>query len=514
MFIQTIFFALSLILTLLFFLYGFNQYFLLRAARKYQAPGLPETPGNRPSVSIQLPVYNERYVVGRLVAASAAMAEAYGKDHTRILLLDDSDDDTVLAVEKAVAEYQDRGFWIEVLRRESRDGFKAGALEAALERTAEDYIAIFDADFLPPEDFLCRSLPYFDQDECLGIVQGRWAHLNRNYSLLTRAISHAIDVHFLVEQPGRYAAGIFQNFNGSGGVLRKKAVLEAGGWQADTLAEDLDLSYRMQMLGYRVLYLRDLLCPGEIPPTVPNFKLQQGRWASGTIKTALKILPKLLFNRAYGLKQRLQSIIHLTGYMIQPLMVISFMLACAAALLGSEPSHTSRVNGLLGVSSALAAGRITLTSTQNLTWLILVPFIALCALAPWISLAFTIRSQDLSFLPSLASLLVLLLLCFGITLSTMRGVGRALFTNRPGYWARTPKYAELQNQRGWKQSRYQIPLDLLWIWELAFVVVGMGSIRAAVRYSDFSLLLILVPFTASYAFVLLFSVLQSRKSRA
>jgi len=513
MFIQVLFFALSLILTLLFFLYGFNQYFLLNASRSYRIPALPEHSNVRPTVSIQLPVYNERYVIRRLVAACAVMVEAYGKEKASILLLDDSDDDTVLEVDKVVEEYKEKHFQIEVLRRKRRYGFKAGALQAALNRTEEEFITIFDADFIPSADFLCCTLPYFDRNKCLGIVQGRWIHLNTNHSLLTQAISHAIDVHFLVEQPGRYAAGLFQNFNGSGGVIRKKAILEAGGWQADTLAEDLDLSYRMQMLGYRILYLRDTLCPGEIPPTVPNIKQQQGRWASGTMKTAMKILPGLLQDRKFGFKQRLQAFIHLTGYMIQPLMVISFVLSCLAALWGVNNSHFAQASTLIPTYGTIFATKAaTVIFLQNLVWLLLAPFIVLCTLAPWISLVTTLKIQNLPFMRNLASLLVLLMLCFGISLSTMRGVGQALFTNRTGKWTRTPKYADLQNTQDWRKSKYQIPLDPLWIWEFVFVSVGLWAIGTAFQHMNFSVLLILVPFTLSYGFVLLFSILQSRKA--
>src|SRR5512136_2187819 len=279
MFIQSLFFIFSLILTLLFFVYGFNYYYLLLAARRYHSPAMPERSMTRPAVSIQLPIYNEKYVVRRVVAACAEMANAYGVEKVRLLILDDSDDDTVQEIDEVLEEYKKKNYRMGVLRRPNRVGFKAGALQAALDNTQEEFIAIFDADFIPPADFLLQTMPYFSQNESVAIVQSRWSSVNKDYNLLTQAISHAIDVHFLIEQPGRFAAGIFQNFNGSGGVLRKKAILEAGGWLADTLAEDLDLSYRMQTLGYRILYLRDLVCPGEIPPTIPNIKQQQSRWA-------------------------------------------------------------------------------------------------------------------------------------------------------------------------------------------------------------------------------------------
>ena len=514
-FIQLLFFILSVILTFLFFLYGFNHYYLLNAARKYKAPVLPELSTARPTVCVHLPIYNEKYVLRRLVAACTCMAEVYGIDKVRILILDDSDDDTIEEVDNLVDEYKRKHFLIEVLRRPNRNGYKAGALQAALARTNEEFIAIFDADFIPPADFLLRTVPYFAGDESLAIVQGRWSFVNKESSLLTQAISHIIDVHFLIEQTGRYAAGIFQNFNGSAGVLRKKAILEAGGWQADTLAEDLDLSYRMQVCGYHVLYLRDLLVPGEIPPTVPSFKLQQGRWANGTLKTAMKILPSLLRNRNIGIKQRLQAFIHLTGYMIQPLMVISFMLGCFGALWGVSSYQSLQTSVLVPTfETFFLPGAAAMILWQNLIWLFLTPFIALCTLAPWLSLLATLKVQNLSLARNLASLLVLLLLCFGISLSILRGAIRAFFTRRTWEWARTPKNADLQNRQGWKQHKYQLPIDPLWVWELVFVVLGLWAIGDTIRTETFSSLFLLVPFTISYGFVLMFSLLQNRKAKA
>jgi cellulose synthase/poly-beta-1,6-N-acetylglucosamine synthase-like glycosyltransferase len=260
------------------------------------------------------------------------MAENYGIDRVKIVIIDDSDDETVQVIDQEIADYRAKHLDIEVLRRFNRQGYKAGALQAALDRTEEEFISVFDADFTPPPDFLIHSVPFFLQNEQIGIIQCRWTHLNRNYNILTEAIAIGIDVHFLIEQAGRYAAGCFQNFNGSGGILRTKAILQAGGWQSDTLAEDLDVSYRIQMQGYRILYLRDLHCPGEVPPTVPSYKKQQGRWPA-VLRTAKKLLPGLLPNRDFGFKQRLEAFIHLTGYLVHPMMFTSFVLACLATLL-------------------------------------------------------------------------------------------------------------------------------------------------------------------------------------
>jgi cellulose synthase/poly-beta-1,6-N-acetylglucosamine synthase-like glycosyltransferase len=515
MFIHTLFFVLSLILTLLFFIYGFNHYYLLHAARTYQPPSLPADPSFRPEVSIHLPVYNERYVIRRLVAACAAMAQAYGKDKVNILILDDSDDDTSQEIDQVVGEYLPGHFKMEVLRRTNRDGFKAGALQAALEKTAAEFIAIFDADFIPPPDFLLRSLPFFASDERLCIIQSRWTHLNRNFNFLTRAIALGIDVHFFIEQTGRYSAGCFQNFNGSGGVLRKQSVLQAGGWSADTLAEDLDLSYRMQCLGYRILYLKDLHSPGELPPTIPAFKKQQGRWANGSLRTARKILPRLLPDRRFGLRQRLQAFIHLTGFMIQPLMVFSFVLTCLAAISGLGASSSVHLNIHIPASAnQWMAGFIPIIDLQNLIWAILLPFIVLCTLAPWASTLTTLKAQGFSLLKQVPTLLVLLLLGFGLSLSNTYEAYKALFSNRLWEYTRTPKYADLQNRQDWSTKRYQTAMDSLWLGELFFMFLGLLAMGSAIHIGNYSVLLILVPFTLSYGFIFLFSILQSRKATA
>ena len=511
---QVLFFTLSLILTLLFFMYGLNHYYLVHAARTYRPPSLPDDPFVRPEVSIHLPVYNERYVIRRLVSACAAMAERYGIEKVSILVLDDSDDDTVQEVDEVVGEYLQKHFNIEILRRTRRIGFKAGALQAALERTKEDFIAIFDADFIPPADFLLCTLPYFVQDEGLGIIQSRWTHLNRDFNFLTRAIALGIDIHFFIEQTGRYAAGCFQNFNGSGGVLRKKAILQAGGWSADTLAEDLDLSYRIQGQGYKILYLKDLHSPGELPPTLPSFKNQQGRWANGSLRTARKILPGLLFDRKFGFKQRLQAFIHLTGFMIQPLMVFSFVLTCLATLSGLNNPSTIHLTTLIpSIGNSLNPGTKAIISLQNLISVILLPFIVLCTLAPWMSSLTTMEAQDLSPVRQLPTLFVLLMLGFGLSLSNTREAGKALLSNRNWEFRRTPKYADLQNRQEWRTKRYQTSMDPLWMAELLFILMGLLAIGSAIRVSNFPVLLILVPFTLSYCFVLLFSVLQSRKAK-
>jgi cellulose synthase/poly-beta-1,6-N-acetylglucosamine synthase-like glycosyltransferase len=513
MFIQTFFLLLSLLLTCLFFLYGFNHYYLLTAARRYVSPPLPPYASNfRPPVAIHLPVYNEKYVVGRLVEACARMAEQYGKEKVTITLIDDSNDETVGVVDDLVAAFLSQGFRIEALRRENRQGYKAGALQRALERTCDEFIAVFDADYTPPADFLVQTMSYFAQDEGLAIIQSRWAHLNRDYNLLTRAIAIGIDVHFLVEQAGRYAEGCFQNFNGSGGVLRRKAVVAAGGWQSDTLAEDLDVSYRIQLQGHRILYLKDIQSPAEIPPTVPSFKKQQARWANGSLRTARKLLPAILRNPAFGLKQRLEAFIHLTGYMIHPLMFVSFLLACFATLFRQENLLVPIY--LQSPFAETSGGGPANVSALSMTWGLVALLILLCMAATWVSPLVTLKTQHMPIAQNLSSLIVLFLLGAGISLSNTIEAGKALLTNRSWEFKRTPKYARLRAQEDWRSLHYQVPLDVVGLLELTLTCLGALSIITAVRDANFAMLVILAPYTAAYAFVVAFTLYQSQPSAA
>jgi cellulose synthase/poly-beta-1,6-N-acetylglucosamine synthase-like glycosyltransferase len=507
--IQWVFFILSVIISLFFFLYGFNHYYMLSKAKHYKQPPCLDCPSLRPAVSIQLPIYNEKYVTHRLMDACTRMVEVYGIDKAQIVLLDDSDDDTIEEIDKVVEDYRQRNFNIEIFRRGTRQGFKAGALQIALERTPEDFISIFDADFTPPPDFLVRTLPYFAQDENLGIVQSRWGHLNRDFNILTRGTAILMDIHFIIEQTGRYAAGFFQNFNGSGGVLRKKAILEAGGWQADTLAEDLDLSYRMQLKGYKVLYLRDLQSPGEIPPTIPSYKQQQSRWACGSLRAARKILPILAQQPEINFRKRLQAFIHLTGYFIHPLMAISFILACLSTFLNVGAVSHLPYPYVSSFHRNIEVAFSTTSVFQDITWLILVPFIFLCTIAPWVSAIKTLQLQKLPLFSNLPSLLALFLVGFGASLNNTIGAGQALFSDRAYEWTRTPKYADLQNAEGWRTKKYQIASNYVWLLELAFAGFGTLACALAIRNTNFTVLLILVPFTVAYAFVSLLSFRQS-----
>ncbi|HUV74934.1 MAG TPA: glycosyltransferase, partial [Anaerolineae bacterium] len=240
-----------------------------------------------PRVTVQLPIFNEAHVVERLI--DAAVRLRYPADRFQIQVLDDSIDETTSLARRRVAYHHSQGVDIELIHRYNRADFKAGALRAGMDRATGEFVALFDADFLPPEDFLLKTIPHFSSRPRLGFVQTRWGHINHGYSPLTGAQAIALDGHFAIEQPARHRSGLYLNFNGSAGVWRRECIEDAGGWQGDTLCEDMDLSYRAQLSGWEPLYLRDVVCEAEIPPQIHAFKRQQARWARGSISCALKL---------------------------------------------------------------------------------------------------------------------------------------------------------------------------------------------------------------------------------
>lgn len=265
-------------------------------------------------VTIQLPVYNEKYVVERIVNSVCELD--YPRENLEIQVLDDSTDETVGILNRLVKQKRDEGFNIVLLHRDNRKGFKAGALSEGLRTAAGEFIAIFDADFIPRKDFLKETLSYFTSDK-IGMVQSRWEHLNKDYSVLTKIQAFALNAHFIIEQPVRNNAGFFINFNGTGGVIRKKCIEDAGGWQDDTITEDLDLSYRAQLKGWKFIYLKDYTTPAELPVEMNSLRAQQFRWTKGAIETAKKLLLKIWMSKI-SLRVKLQSAFHLTNNLVFP----------------------------------------------------------------------------------------------------------------------------------------------------------------------------------------------------
>jgi cellulose synthase/poly-beta-1,6-N-acetylglucosamine synthase-like glycosyltransferase len=306
-------------------IYGIHRYHLVYLYLKHKHKvAVPKSRfGALPKVTVQLPIYNEMYVVERLVETVCRMN--YPRELLQIQVLDDSTDGTTQIAADCVAHYRDLGFDIRHIHRTNRQGFKAGALENGLKEATGEFIAIFDADFLPVPTFFDDVINYFTDKE-VGMVQVRWGHINREYSLLTQVESVVLDGHFILEHGGRHLSGRFFNFNGTAGIWRREAIETAGGWQHDTLTEDTDLSYRAQMIGWKFLYLPHVVCPAELPVEMNSFKTQQSRWAKGLVQTGMKLLPRILRSKL-PLKIKLEAFFHLSANISYPLMIaLSFLL--------------------------------------------------------------------------------------------------------------------------------------------------------------------------------------------
>jgi len=403
-----------------------------------------------PRVSVQLPIFNEVYVVERLIAAAAALD--YPKDRLEIQILDDSNDETRAVAREAARRLAALGHDVAYRPRTRRDGFKAGALQAGLESARGEFLAIFDADFVPAPDFLRRTMPHF-ADPRVGLVQARWDHLNRDYSLLTRIQSILLDGHFVIEHTARHRSGRFFNFNGTAGVWRRRCIEEAGGWQADTLTEDLDASYRAQLAGWRFAYLPDLAVPGELPVDVNGFKTQQHRWTKGAIQTGRKLLPAIL-RSSHPWRVKAEALVHLTGNFSHVLVVLLALLLVPAILI-RERIGWQRLIALdfplfFGATFSFAAFYVSSQREIGRGW-----------------------KRTLSAMPFLMSLGI------GLSLNNARAVLEGLFSTA-GDFARTPKYRIEGSEGVWRDKKYRARRDtfvaaeaLLAAWFLFATVFAM-----------------------------------------
>jgi cellulose synthase/poly-beta-1,6-N-acetylglucosamine synthase-like glycosyltransferase len=397
-----------------------------------------------PVVTSQLPIYNEMNVAERVIDAVAAFD--YPKEKHEIQVLDDSTDETSQIIAQKVNTLKAAGVWIEHIRRSTREGFKAGALKYGLEKAKGEFLAIFDADFVPPRDFLLKSLPFFLADSKLGLVQGRWGHLNSNESLVTRFQSIGINGHFIIEQPARSWNNLFMNFNGTAGVFRKNAVLDVGNWKADTLTEDLDLSYRLQLGGWKCRYLMDLVAPAEIPTDIHAFKNQQFRWAKGSIQTAIKLLPSL-WRSEHSVFKKFEASLHLTHYLVHPLMVYLAIIAPSLLIMQRfyfPPLLVLLLGGLLCLSF-FGPSRLYLTADKYLH-------------GGW--------TRRVFLLP--------FLMCFGcgLAINNTRAVFQAIRAKKTEF-VRTPKKGDLQKRC------YKPPINLFFLLEIA---VGLWCLTGMFFY--------------------------------
>ncbi|HEY3175890.1 MAG TPA: glycosyltransferase [Candidatus Polarisedimenticolia bacterium] len=439
-----------------------------------------------PPVTVQLPIYNEYYVVERLIEAACALR--YPAGLIEIQLLDDSTDATSALAARLVASYRARGHDIHHIRRAGRDGYKAGALAGGLAASRGELIAIFDADFIPPVDFLETVVPRFagpDADPRLGMAQARWGHTNRDDSLLTRAQALLLDGHFVVEHGARDAAGRFLNFNGTAGVFRRRCIEEAGGWQADTLTEDLDLSYRAQLAGWRFEYLPQVVVPAELPVELNALKSQQHRWAKGSIQTAMKLLRRLLTS-PLPLAVRLEALAHLTNNAAYLLLAILAVLIVPALAARGEAARV-----LLPLDLVLF-----LVGTGS--------FALFCAVAQHRTRPDWPRA--LLGLPSLMAIGI------GLSLNNGLAVIEALCGRRSEFH-RTPKFG-LEGGDGrrdgapWRRLAYRGPRSALVLLEGAFALYFAGAVAYAAQQRWYAALPFLVLFAGGFLFVTGLSVTQ------
>lgn len=456
--------------------FGLHRIVLLllyyRSERKGETT--PTPPDHWPCVSVQLPLYNEMYVAARLIDSVCQIS--YPRDKLEIQVLDDSSDETSEIVAAAVARYRDLGFDIHHLHRTVRTGFKAGALEEGLQQAQGSLIAVFDADFVPPQEFLLQTVPHFC-DAQIGMVQARWDHINRDYSLLTQIQAIFLDGHFVIEHAARNWSGRFFNFNGTAGIWRRKAIEDAGGWEHDTLTEDLDLSYRAQLAGWKFLFLSELKAPAELPVDINAFKRQQFRWAKGSIQVARKLLGRIL-RAPIPWKVKAEAFIHLTNNVSYLLMVLLSIAIFPAMIL----RRGTDARMLLLVDLPLFLGA---TASVLLFYL--------CS-------QFAVGSgwRRLRYLPAVMGLGI------GLAVNNAGAVVQGLFQNG-GVFERTPKYRIETADDAWRLKRYKVKRNVSWWLEGLFATFFATCFVLAWRWGLWLSLPFLFLFLQGYSYIFLLS---------
>jgi len=466
--------------------YGIHRYALVYLYYKNKENSSGE-PGQRfselPRVTVQLPIFNEQYVVDRLLQAVCRLD--YPREKLQIQVLDDSTDETKDVARDLVEHYAEQGFSIAYLHRTNRTGFKAGALQEAMKSATGEFITIFDADFVPPQNFLERTIHHFT-DPHVGMVQTRWSHINRNYSFLTEVEAILLDGHFVLEHSARARSHVFFNFNGTAGVWRRQAIEEAGGWQHDTLTEDTDLSYRAQLKGWKFIYRQDVECPAELPVEMTAFKTQQARWAKGLIQTGKKILPRVL-KSDQPFRVKLEAWYHLTANLSYPLMVVLSVLLLPAMVIRFYQGWFQMlyIDLPLFLASTFSISSFYLVSQRELfpkTW-----------------------PRAILYLPFLMSLGI------GLTLTNSCAVIEAL-VGRQTPFARTPKYRVESKKDRVQAAKYRKRLGWVPWAELLIGSYFALTVYYAVENENFLTVPFLLLFVIGYWYTGLMSLLEGRLS--
>jgi cellulose synthase/poly-beta-1,6-N-acetylglucosamine synthase-like glycosyltransferase len=464
--------------------YGAHRYVLVYLYYKHKKNRTTDPPGyfsDLPRVTVQLPIFNEQFVVERLLEAICRLN--YPLEKLDIQVLDDSTDETVAVARGLVNYYAAKGFPVSYHHRSNREGFKAGALAEGLKTAHGEFVTIFDADFVPPEDFLLRTIHHFT-DPKIGMVQTRWTHINRNYSFLTEVEAILLDGHFVLEHSGRARSNVFFNFNGTAGVWRGTAIDEAGGWQHDTLTEDTDLSYRAQLKGWKFIYLQDVECPAELPVEMTAFKTQQARWAKGLIQTSKKILPQVLkSDQRFHVK--LEAWYHLTANLSYPLMIVLSVLLLPAMIIRFYQGWFQMVyiDLPLFMASTFSISSFYLVSQRELF-----P-------GKWF--------RALLYLPFLMALGI------GLTVTNTRAVLEALLGKKSEF-ARTPKYHVESRKDKVRTNSYRRRLGWVpWV-ELLIGCYFAMTVYYAIDNENYITIPFLILFVLGYWYTGLMSLLQGR----
>jgi len=463
--------------------YGFHRSTLvaLYYRHKNNRPKPKDRFAELPHVTVQLPMFNEMYVAERLLEATARID--YPWDRLEIQVLDDSTDETKQICIDKVEELKGRGLDVAYIHRTNREGFKAGALEAGLNCAKGDFVLVFDADFVPNESILKETVHFFTDPE-VGMVQVRWGHINRNYSALTQVQSVMLDGHFLIEHSARHRSGRFFNFNGTAGIWRKDAISTSGGWQHDTLTEDLDLSYRAQLEGWKFVYLPEILSPAEIPVEMNSFKSQQFRWAKGSIQVAQKLLPMVMKSEV-SWKIKLEAFFHLTNNFAYPLLFLLSLLLLPNLLV--RTNHGWREVLILDVPLFLGT-----TFSVAMFYLI------------------TQREEGhTSFWRSLGRIPLVLSLGIGLCVNQSRAVFEAL-RGKTSEFVRTPKTGVVNKVEQWSKRKYKAGVSLVPYIEIAMGLYFLGAMAAAARGGHWVSMPFIFLFLMGYWYVGIASFVHAR----
>jgi cellulose synthase/poly-beta-1,6-N-acetylglucosamine synthase-like glycosyltransferase len=478
-------YILALCILFAFGLHGLVMVYYYHKTKAFRHPPA-EHPEELPLVTIQLPLYNELYVVDRLIESVCAMD--YPKDKMEIQVLDDSTDETVHATRALVEEYRNRGFDIAYVHRVDREGYKAGALKHGMTTSRGEFIAIFDADFVPKPDFLKSTIAHFTHPR-IGMVQTRWEHLNEEYSFLTRAQALALDGHFVIEQQVRNKAGFFINFNGTAGVWRKSCIIDAGNWQPDTLAEDLDLSFRAQLRGWKFVFLNDVTSPAELPADINSLKTQQFRWTKGAVEAALKLLPAV-WKSPMPLRVKLEGTVHLTSNIVFPFILVVAMLNIPMVLIKN-----------------LSEGR----EYENL--FTMMSIFVLASISTFLFYLHAQRAIHLDWRRRLLLFPVFLAGSMGLAVNNSKAVLEALFGKKTEF-KRTPKYRIVDTTDDWKTKKNDLTkkIGIEVIIELSLAAYFFVGICTSVYYKEIAAIPFQLMFLTGFATVGIMSLKHRLRS--